>query len=571
MHRRLWLLAGVGAAVLMLAASATATTKSAGSARGATLAAAPFAQSWANVPRTAAGRKAKSVLVFGAEQDVVGFNTALASENAFWGVVMGATPTIRGTYIIDNNAKYHLDLASKVTATKSTLDIVIRPDANWYWGGKKLPVTNADVVYTWKQIMSPNNDVAGRTGYDQITGYTLKGTKEVVFKWKKPFADYQDLFGGVYPSKALAGQDFNKIWSNCICGNDGKPVSDGPFYMSNYTRGQGVTMKANPLWYGSKAKLKEVDFKIITDTNSEIQAMRGGEVDAIFPSPQTALAQLQSQAGLVYNARSAYYQEHVDVQFGPKSNPLTHAPWFRHALMMGMDRPSLIKALYSQIAPGMKPLNNLEYVSGATATPHFAKWNFSQKKARDLLAKHCTGGPSAPTANNTAIWTCSGQKAELRWFTTAGNQRRATSVAIFTQQLKSIGIQLDPMIQPSTTVFGTVLPNHDYDVAEYAWTGSPDPSGFDAIWGCGGDSNYTTYCNRKVTNLFAAGDQELDPTKRLADYEQADALMANDIPAVPLYSQPSIIVYKKGLKGFDKANNPTNVGPTWNIENWSWS
>jgi len=555
----------------LLAASATATTKSAGSARGATLSAAPFAQSWANVPRTPAARKAKSVLVFGAEQDVVGFNTALASENAFWGVVMGGTPIIRGAYIIDDQANYLLDLATKVTATKTSLTYVIRPDANWWWGGKKLPVTAQDFVYTWKQIMDPNNDVAGRTGYDQITGYKLKGTKQVTFTWKKPFADYRDLFGGIYPSAALAGQDFNKIWANCVCGNDGKPVTDGPFYMSNYTKGQGVTLKSNPFWYGKKQGLAEVDFKIITDTNSEIQAMRGGEVDAIAPSPQTALSQLQGQPTLNYNARSAYYQEHVDIQFGPKSNPLTHAPWFRHALMMGMDRPSLIKALYSQIAPGMKPLNNLEYVTGAQATPHFAIWNFSQKKARDLLAKHCTGGPSAPKASNTDIWTCSGYKAQIRYFTTAGNQRRATSVAIFTQQLKSIGIGVTPMIQPSTTVFGTVLPNHDYDVAEYAWVGSPDPSGFDAIWGCGGDSNYTNYCNRKATNLFNAGDEELDPTKRQADYEAADALMAKDIPAVPLYSQPSIFIYKKGIKGMEHSNNPTSTGPTWNIEQWSWS
>ena len=67
------------------------------------------------------------------------------------------------------------------TATKQSLSITIRPDANWYWGGKKLPVTNKDYVYTWQQIMNPNNDVASRTGYDQITGYKLKGTKQITF------------------------------------------------------------------------------------------------------------------------------------------------------------------------------------------------------------------------------------------------------------------------------------------------------------------------------------------------------------------------------------------------------
>ena len=56
--------------------------------------------------------------------------------------------------------------------------------------------------------------------------------------------------------EALAGMDFNKIWANCVCGNDGKPVSDGPFILTNYTRGQGTTLKANPFWYGKKPALK---------------------------------------------------------------------------------------------------------------------------------------------------------------------------------------------------------------------------------------------------------------------------------------------------------------------------
>ena len=74
MHRRLWLLAGAALALLVVGATASASTSVATAPK---LAAAPFAQSWANVPRTPAGRKAKSVLVFGMEQDVTGFNTGL--------------------------------------------------------------------------------------------------------------------------------------------------------------------------------------------------------------------------------------------------------------------------------------------------------------------------------------------------------------------------------------------------------------------------------------------------------------------------------------------------------------
>jgi peptide/nickel transport system substrate-binding protein len=557
---------------LLLAASAAAATEVAESARGSALAAAPFAQSWSHVPRTLAGRRARGVLVFGMEQDVAGFNTAISSEDAYWAAIAGNTPILRGTYMIDNDANYHLDLASSVTATKSSLTITIRPDAFWFWQGHpKMPVTNRDVLYTWRQIMNPSNDVVSRTGYDQITGYRLRGTKTIVFTWRKPFADYRDLFGLVYPSKALAGQNFNTLWSNCVCGADGAPVSDGPFYMSNYTKGEGLTLKANPAWYGAKPKLAEVDFKIVPGVDAEVQALLDGEVDAIKPSPQAAVSVLRGHANLVYSAVNGMYQEHVDIQLGPKSNPLLHAPWFRHALMMGMDRSSLIKALYGRLAPGLKPLDNLEYAVGPSAIPHFATWSFSQRKALDLLARHCTGGPSKPSADNIAIWTCSGVRAELEYETTTGTASRETSTKLWTQQLRSIGIQLDSNFEPATTVFGADLPNHDYDLAEYAWIGMTDPSGFDAVWSCGGASNYASYCNRRVTNLFDAGDEELDPIKRQADYELADKLMSNDLPAIPLYSQPSILVYERGITGMENSNNPTSAGPTWNIEQWGWS
>jgi peptide/nickel transport system substrate-binding protein len=578
MHRRLWLIVGAAAALLLVAGSATATTRVAGGASSAKLAAAPFAQAWANVPRSPAARKAKSILVFGMEQDAAGFNTLQADENAYWAALTGNTPIIRGNYLIDDQGNYKLDLASKVTATKSGLTITIRKDANWWWNGKKLPVTYQDYAYTWQQIVDKNNNPSSTTGYDLMTGFTHQGQKTVTFKWSKPFADYRDLFSLILPSKALTGLQFNTFWADCVCGNDGKPISDGPYYMSNYTKGQGLTLKPNPFWYGKKPALKEVDFKLITDTNSEIQAMRGGEVDAINPSPQTALAQLQNQAGLKYSSIPGFTQEHIDINEGGTASPLLKQKWFRQAIMLGMDRHSLIQALYSQIAPGLKPLNNAMWELGTNAVPQFTKWNFAPKKAIAAFKAHgCTGGPSVPTRDNQNFWTCSGVPATLRWNTTAGNQRRATSAAIFSQQLGAIGIKLNVGFEPANpNFFSQRLPNHDFDLAEFAWLGGPDPSGFDAIYQCQdnaqnlGGSNYKLYCNKTVDALIRAGDAELNPVKRTVDFQKAAAIIADDVPIIPLYAPPSILVYKSAIKGMEHSNNPTLLGPTWNIEQWHW-
>jgi peptide/nickel transport system substrate-binding protein len=576
MQRRLWLLVGAAVAVMILALSASAMTKVSGSSRASALAAAPFAQAWANVPKTTAGRKAKSVLVFGGEQDPAGFNGLQATQSSFWAVMEGNTPVIRGTYIIDNKGQYHLDVASSVTATKTDLTITIRPGAVWNWGGKKVPVSPADFAYTWKEIVDPKNQAASTTGYDQIAGYTIKGARTIVFHWKPglPFADYRDLFGSgsLYPSKALAGLDWNTLWANCVCGNDGKPVSNGPFMLTNWTKGQGVTLKSNPFWYGTKPGLKEIDFKLLTDTNSEIQAMRGGEVDAIFPSPQTALSELVHQSGLTYNATPGFVLEHVDIQTGPHGNPLLKQPWMRQAIALAINRHSLINAIFSSYSPGQKPLNNLEYLIGPDSVPHFAKWNTAPKKALALLKAHCTGGPATPTRGNTSYWTCNGTQASFRWFTTVGNQRRATSEAIFEQQLGAIGIKINPTFMPGPPVlFGKVLPSHDFDLAEYAAVfGSPDPSTQDATFTTGAGQNYTSYSNPTVDKLIAAGEKDLNPTSRKATFEKIDTILANDLPQFPLYNSPVILVHKSAVKGMEQSNNPVSEGPTWNAEAWHW-
>ena len=292
-------------AISLLALAAAATVAVASSAAPSTpapaLAAAPFAESWASIPRTTAARQAKDILVLGQEQDIVGFNTSLTCCGQFWAGVQ-TVPVIRGAYVIDNKLQHKLDLVSSAKATRTTLSYTIRKDANWNWGGKKVPVTYRDFVYTWKQIIDPKNDLSGRNGYDQIVSFTHKGDKQITFKWKKPYAAWQDLFSGVYPSRALAGQDFNKIWTNCICGNDGKPISNGPFILTNYTKGQGSTLVSNPMWYGKKPGLKTIVFKIITDTNSEVQAMRGGEVDAINPTFGLNLLPLKSTPGVTFSS-----------------------------------------------------------------------------------------------------------------------------------------------------------------------------------------------------------------------------------------------------------------------------
>jgi peptide/nickel transport system substrate-binding protein len=298
--------------------------------------------------------------------------------------------------------------------------------------------------------------------------------------------------------------------------------------------------------------------------------MRGGEVDAISPTFGVNLAQLKGVNGITFNQVPGLYQEHIDIQFGPKGQPLLRSPWMRQALMMGIDRASIIKTVYGSLAGNTTPLNNiLFYSSDAEYKPDFQQWDFNPNKALALLKKHCTGGPAAVSQSNTSTWTCSGYPAKFRYTWTASNATRTTQEAIIKQELKSIGVDIVDAALPANVVFGpTGIPSSNYDLANFAWVTSPDPSGYVPTWGCGGESNYLTYCNRAATRLLEASNSELDPAKRVLDFQQADALMAKDVPTIPLYQRPNPLIYKSDLLGM--LNNPSLTGFSWNMEAWHW-
>src|SRR6185437_13527646 len=131
------------------------------------------------------------------------------------------------------------------------------------------------------------------------------------------------------------------------------------------------------------------------------------------------------------------------------------------------------------------------------------KWNFNPTKALALLKKHCSGGPS--TVGGSGTWTCAGFPAKFRYTWTASNATRTTQEAIIKAQLKDIGVEIVDAPLAAIVAFGpTGIPSGNYDLADFGWTTSPDPSVYVPIWGCAGESNFLGYCNRAATRLMEA-------------------------------------------------------------------
>src|SRR6266568_4884751 len=234
MHRRhLWLLAASLIVALGLVTAASARV------------------SHSSAPKVKVG----GTLLFGAEQEVDCLNLLLNPCNQFWGQVF-QSPVIRPAYVIQPDFSYKPDLVSKVALKLRPMRLTyyIRKQAKWNDG---VPVTAKDFTFTFK----------------------------------KPYADWKDLFSPyVLPQHALAGADFSTVWNDGIVNpKSGKPISDGPFVLTQWQKGSQITEVRNPSWWGPhKPYLNSIIFRFLTNTNTEIQQVRGGEVDAIYPQPQLA-------------------------------------------------------------------------------------------------------------------------------------------------------------------------------------------------------------------------------------------------------------------------------------------
>lgn len=519
-------------------------------------------------PAATAKPKAASAgtLVFGADQEP---NTLNFNLNSMYWMSIITNKIIAPGLRYNGKAEYEPYLLAgmpKIVKNKPfTTEHTYKPTAAWSDGKK---VTGADFVFTWRTIMNPANNVVSREGYDQIQSVKASGQKATVV-WKGTYAAWQDIVGdNVLPQHALQGQDYNNAWQDSI-----SPAS-GPFRFVSWVKGQQLTIAKNPAYKsGPAAKLDRIVFRFIPNTATQFQALRAGEVQMTEPQFQLALKDFLNDPKITLQAGGGYFFEHIDVQFGSKGHPALKIPAVRKALITGMNRAQISKAIYGSVLPKPLPvLNSSHFMPFEGAyKQNYAQYKFSQQKAIDILkAAKCTGGPDKPSPRNDKIFSCPGVgKLSFKFTTTAGNQRRALTFEIIQAQLKSVGIELVASFGPATVVFSDqVLYGQNYELIMFTWLSGPTWS-FTAgdTYGCGGDNNDQLYCNRKYSKLMEQAKFTVDTAKRNAIVNQAEAIMAKDVATIPLYSQPRFQLFYKNIKG--PANNPTQEGVTWNAEIWA--
>ena len=496
------------------------------------------------------------------EQELTNFNNLTAGDNLLAGrqIIRAVWPTCVRTLPNSTFEPYFCEsLPTIVNEDPLVVEYKLRADANWSDG---TPVSSDDLVFYFENCNEPSDDCAATAGFDSAE-LEVVDDKTVRLSWPEgqPFVEYIALFSGPFPPAHL-GLDWTE-------GFQEDPIlAAGPYQVDEYNPGSDMTLVPNPTWFGDGPNIDEVTFRFISDVGNLPLALENGEVDVIYPQPQVDLVdQIAGLDGVASTITFGPTWEHITF------NTATVPPEVRRAVALALDRELIVAALMRPFSDSAEPLGNRVYMNGQAQYQDNTPAEF---RIRDVAAARGTLEQGGWTAGDDGVYTLDGRRLSLRIRTTGGNPRREQFQELVQNQLGEAGIKITIDNLPGGEIFGPVFgsendppgPPGDFDLVIFAWVGGPLPASSTLqVFGTGSDSNPGAYVDEQVNDLLTEATFTLDLDRQAELLNQADALMWQSLPSVPVYQLPFLLAWNDALDNLE--DNPTLESFTWNLEEWT--
>jgi peptide/nickel transport system substrate-binding protein len=473
-----------------------------------------------------------------------------------------------GLITYDDHARPIPDLARAVPTLANggisrdgrTISYSLMPNARWHDG---VPVTAADVIYTWQQIMNPRNNTVSRTGYDRIVAIDAPDPHTVRIHLRAPYALAQYLFangsvGSIVPEHLLHGYaslnetDF-----------DHQPLGSGPYIFRSWTPGAEMRFDANPNYFRGTPKIPHVVLRFIPDQNTMASALRAHDVDLYYTVSTLQAPSVRTIPDTTFAQVASLNYEHL--AFNTMRPPLDDRR-VRLALCYAFDEPAMFRTVYHSLG-GQSPTQFGPGLLGYD--PAIRSYPYDPQKAATLLDEAgWKRGADGMRAKN-------GVPLAFAISTVAGVKLREELEVVLQSAWHAIGADVSVKNFPAPTFFapasdGGPLYSGKTDVAIYTSSHSaPDPDVEDSL---APDmlppvgQNTAFYRNAEVGRLIDAGLASYDPAVRAPIYRRLAQIEIRDLPYYVLQWEPQITSSNIDLHGV----RPNPIGSNlWNIASWT--
>lgn len=379
---------------------------------------------------------------------------------------------------------------------------------------------------------------------DKIDSVVAVDTYTVEFNLNKPIAPFfknlaMSPFGIASP--AAIEKHGEKFIEN--------PVGTGPFVFKEWKRNDRITIeKFADYWQEGLPKLDQVIFRSIPENSARLNALASGEVDLIDGVNFSDVATIEGNPDLQVFERPTLNVAYLGLTNtrGPLQDKLV-----RQALNHAVDKKALIEAFYAGAAdPAINPMPPV--VAGYNDAVE--DYPYDPEKAKELLKE-----AGYENGFEMELWAMPVPRPYM-----PDGQKVAEALQA---NFEAIGVKAKIV----SYEWGTYLEkanNGEADSFLLGWTGdNGDADNFlyvlldeDAI----GSNNYTYYKNPEVHELLLKAQASSDQAEREELYKQAQVIIKDDAPWIPLVHSRPILAGKAGISNFKP--HPTGSDLLSNVE-----
>ncbi|MFD1885929.1 ABC transporter substrate-binding protein [Paenibacillus wenxiniae] len=325
------------------------------------------------------------------------------------------------------------------------------------------------------------------------------------------------------------------------------PVGTGPFVFKEWKRSDSITLEKNPnYWQQGLPKMDQVIIRSIPDNTARFNALQNGEIDLMEDLSPDDLATLEGNSELQKFNRPPFNVAYIG--FNLTKKPFDNAK-VRVALNHAVDKKSIIDAFYAgQAEAAVNPIPPTLWGYNSNVKDY----DYDLTKAKQLLAE--AGFPNGIDQELTFY-----AMPVSRPYMPDGKKVAEVIQASFAQ----IGVKVNIQSPEWATYLDDLSKGEKDDLYMIGWTGdNGDPDNFfyplldkDSI----GGNNYSQYASEPFHKLLVQAQRETDQDARAKLYEQAQVIVKEDAPWIPLVHSTPLLAASAKVKGYTPS--PTGSEP----------
>ncbi|MBR5571779.1 MAG: ABC transporter substrate-binding protein [Oscillospiraceae bacterium] len=372
------------------------------------------------------------------------------------------------------------------------------------------PVTAEDVIYSLNRCAEHSGDSALKSAFSAIRDLQAIDEKTVTFRLDQP--DMELIY----------------FMTAAIIPADGELVGTGPFVLAERTPQESIVLERFEDYWGEKAGLSKVTYRIYEDMTALMMALKGGSVDVCAHLTSAQIRELGEEFTILEDTMNLVQAVYLNNAVEPFNNVKV-----RQALSYAIDRQTIMDVVFDGhgAAIGSNIYPKLERYFMPELVDYY---EYNPEKGKQLLADAGYGDGFDMTITVSSNY-----------------QPHMDTAEVVVQQLAAIGVRAKVQPVDATTWYSEAYTNRQFQATI---------TGLDAKnitaramlerFVSDNGKNFMNYNNPEYDALYAAARSATDEASQTEAYKAMERMLTEDAANLYIQDLADFVAVRPDLQGY---------------------